>query len=430
MAVAAGLSMPLPQRVERREHAPAVERRAVHRARRAPRRAPRAADTAPAAATASPATIATPPDAGTGEEVGQLVEAAGHRALGRWWTAGGAAPSPPASSRSIGSEANTGPPGGLSASWKARRRIVPSSSAVRTSWPHFTAPPASSTSGPDRSGSVDDVAVVLLPGGDDERRAVGPGVGEVADGVAEPGRRVEVEERRAAGGLGVAVGHADDGRLLEAEHVVEVVGVGEGVDQRQLGAARVAEHVGDALGAQHLEQHVASEDHDGAPYWRPVDWSGPGPPRPDGPSSTPCSASRPYSCSSSPPGSSSRSSSRWWPSIATGSASTRRPGSRRRQGHRRRPAAPVLQPVGRAARHHRHVARRSASSPSRRSAPPSSRWWSRSSGADRASGHRRSSSALVLATLVTMVVGELVPKSIAIARPAPHGLRPRRRRCS
>ena len=38
------------------------------------------------------------------------------------------------------------------------------------------------------------VAPVLLAGGDHERRAVGLGVGEVADGVAEPGRGVQVEE--------------------------------------------------------------------------------------------------------------------------------------------------------------------------------------------------------------------------------------------
>ena len=71
---------------------------------------------------------------------------------------------------------------------------------------------------------VDQVALVLLPGGHDQRRAVGPGVGEAADRVAEPGRGVQVHERRTARGLRVPVGHADHGRLLEREHVVEVVG--------------------------------------------------------------------------------------------------------------------------------------------------------------------------------------------------------------
>ena len=54
----------------------------------------------------------------------------------------------------MGSDTNTGPAGGWAASWNARRSTVPSSPLVRTSWPHFTVPPASSTSGPDSSGSV------------------------------------------------------------------------------------------------------------------------------------------------------------------------------------------------------------------------------------------------------------------------------------
>ena len=108
-------------------------------------------------------------------------------------------------------------------------------------------------------------ARVLLAGRDHERGAVGAGVGEVADGVPEAGGGVEVEERGAAGGLGVAVGHAHDGGLLEGEHVGEVVGLGEGVEQRQLGAAGVAEDVSDAFRAEHVEHHVAGEHHGGRP---------------------------------------------------------------------------------------------------------------------------------------------------------------------
>ena len=67
----------------------------------------------------------------------------------------------------------------------------------------------------------------------------------------------------------------------------------------QLGAARVAEHVPHALGAEHLQEHVASEAHGRAPYRWLVDWSGPRNRHPDGPDtppSTPRSASSPYSC--------------------------------------------------------------------------------------------------------------------------------------
>ena len=94
---------------------------------------------------------------------------------------------------------------------------------------------------------VDQVPLVLLPGGHHERGAVGPGVGEAADRVAEAGGGVQVHEGRTPSGLRVAVGHADRSRLLERQHVVEVVRRRERVDQRELGAPRVAEDVGDAL---------------------------------------------------------------------------------------------------------------------------------------------------------------------------------------
>ena len=70
---------------------------------------------------------------------------------------------------------------------------------------------------------VDDVAPVLLAGGHHEWRAVRDGIGEVADRVAQARRRVQVQERRAAGGLRVAVGHRHSGRLLEGEHILETL---------------------------------------------------------------------------------------------------------------------------------------------------------------------------------------------------------------
>ena len=80
----------------------------------------------------------------------------------------------------------------------------------------------------------------LLAGGHHERRVVGLRVEDRAHGVAHARRGVEVDERRAAPGLGVAVGHADDDRLLEPEDVAEIVRVV--AQHRQLGRARVAEH--------------------------------------------------------------------------------------------------------------------------------------------------------------------------------------------
>ena len=213
-------------------------------------------------------------DRRAGEEVGQLLEAAGH-AVGRAPSTAAAASPASWSSWSIGQRHEHGPGrrvGGV-VERAAQHRAQLARRAHLVAPLHGAAGQLDERPGQQRVG--DDVAVVLLAGGHHQRRAVRPGVGEVADGVAEAGRGVEVEERRSPGGLGVAVGHADDGGLLEREHVAEVVGLGQGVDERQLGAARVAEDVPHALGAEHLEEHVASEAHGRAPYRWPVDWAGP-----------------------------------------------------------------------------------------------------------------------------------------------------------
>jgi hypothetical protein len=77
------------------------------------------------------------------------------------------------------------------------------------------------------------------------------GVEDSAHRVADARSGVQVDERRPARGLGVAVGHPDDDRLLEAEHVREVLGeVGE---HRQLGRTRVAEHRRHPAGAEEVE---------------------------------------------------------------------------------------------------------------------------------------------------------------------------------
>jgi hypothetical protein len=81
----------------------------------------------------------------------------------------------------------------------------------------------------------------LLPGRDDQRRAVLVRGEDVADRMAHAGGRVQVHEGRVARGLRVAVGHADDHRFLQPEHVA---GVGrEAEEQRQLGRARLPKTV-------------------------------------------------------------------------------------------------------------------------------------------------------------------------------------------
>ena len=104
-----------------------------------------------------------------------------------------------------------------------------------------------------------DVTFILLTCGDDQWAAVGAGVGEVADGVAQAGRGVQVQEGRPPGQLRVAVRHGHRARLLEGEDVADVLRPGEGIDQRQLGAAGVAEDMADALAAEDVEQDFTSQ---------------------------------------------------------------------------------------------------------------------------------------------------------------------------
>ena len=99
----------------------------------------------------------------------------------------------------------------------------------------------------------------LLPGGDEDRRVVGLGVEDRPHRVADAGRRMQVGDGGAAGGLGEAVGHPHHDRLLQAEHVAEVRGeVGE---HRQLGRARVAEHRRHPVGAEKVEARFADARH-------------------------------------------------------------------------------------------------------------------------------------------------------------------------
>ena len=217
------------------------------------------------------------PDGRLGQQLGQLVQAAGRRPAhdGRRRRHRRVALLVEGRHRQAHEHGTAGRAGGVVEGAAHDRAQLPQR-------PHLVRPPA------DRPGQADqvagqervglDVAVVLLAGGDHERRAHGLGVGEVADGVAQPGRRVQVQERRPPGGLGVAVGHAHRGGLLEAQHVVEVVGAGQGVHERQLGGAGVAEQVADAFGAQHVQQGIASgarhalhrNPGGSVPIWSPV----------------------------------------------------------------------------------------------------------------------------------------------------------------
>ncbi len=91
----------------------------------------------------------------------------------------------------------------------------------------------------------------LLARGDHQRRLVAIGVVDVAERIAESGRRMQIDEPGIAGGLRIAVGHADHGGFLQAQHIVDVVR--PVAQERQFGRAGIAEHFFDAECAQQVE---------------------------------------------------------------------------------------------------------------------------------------------------------------------------------
>lgn len=94
----------------------------------------------------------------------------------------------------------------------------------------------------------------LLAGGDDHRRLVTERRVDVAERMAEPRRRMQVDEGGLAGRLRIAVGHGDDRRFLETQDVADIVW--PGVEERQLGGSGIAEHRVDAEAPQQVERHV------------------------------------------------------------------------------------------------------------------------------------------------------------------------------
>ena len=110
-----------------------------------------------------------------------------------------------------------------------------------------------------------DERAALLSRRDHQRRVVGLGVEDRPHRVADPGRGVQIDQRRASAGLRVAVGHPDHDRLLEPEDVVEVVG--EVLEHRQLRRPRVPEHRRHPVGAEEVEGGFADAAHGAGTLW-------------------------------------------------------------------------------------------------------------------------------------------------------------------
>ena len=92
------------------------------------------------------------------------------------------------------------------------------------------------------------MSLLLLPGGNDQRRARIERREQGAHRVAEPRGDMHVARNQFTRGTGIAVGHGDNDRLLQAEHVAHVRIIGERMHDRQFGGSRIAEKVRDALG--------------------------------------------------------------------------------------------------------------------------------------------------------------------------------------
>ena len=98
--------------------------------------------------------------------------------------------------------------------------------------------------------------LLLLADRHEQGHPAAGGVEDARQRVGETGLDVDVDRRRAAGGLGVAVGHAHGRGLVKREHVAHPVLAPEGVGQGQLGGAGVAEEDRHPLLGQGREQPV------------------------------------------------------------------------------------------------------------------------------------------------------------------------------
>ena len=101
-------------------------------------------------------------------------------------------------------------------------------------------------------------AACLLAGGDHQRGLVAVGGIDIAERVADTGRRMQIDEAGVAGGLRVTIGHADHRRFLQAKHIVDIVG--PIAEERQFGRAGIAEHLGDTERAQQVERGLFHRD--------------------------------------------------------------------------------------------------------------------------------------------------------------------------
>jgi hypothetical protein len=88
---------------------------------------------------------------------------------------------------------------------------------------------------------------VLLACGDHQRCSGDTCVQQIAQAMAKPASRVEIEDARSAGSLRVAIRHRNRAGLLQRPHVAYIGRVDERIDQRQFGGSRIAKDIARAF---------------------------------------------------------------------------------------------------------------------------------------------------------------------------------------
>jgi hypothetical protein len=104
------------------------------------------------------------------------------------------------------------------------------------------------------------VALLLLAGGQDHRRAREFRVEQRTQRIAETRRDMNVAGHELAGGAGKAVGDRDHQALLHRHHIGEVGMILQRMHDRQFGGAGIAEQMGDALVLEQREKRRATGD--------------------------------------------------------------------------------------------------------------------------------------------------------------------------
>ena len=99
---------------------------------------------------------------------------------------------------------------------------------------------------------------VLLPGGDDHGSTRLEGVVHHADGVAEPGRHVNVHEARLAAGLRVVAGRAHSYPLVQSLDVADLRIVEQAVDDGALRRPRITKDVAHPLSDEAFHQDLST----------------------------------------------------------------------------------------------------------------------------------------------------------------------------